>query len=868
MGRKRSDSPLSFPWEKLFSASEKDFEQAITYCSSDHMGSDIIKRAVTTVVSGYNSGSKVALCNKIKDKVNHIKQQILKTDNPNKTRAEVTEFYKSTFLKKFEGKVEGINNISIPPRPILPELSTEERKIYGSPPSSPRYRPSDVVEIEELELEPTLSDVTDESVLSANGIIYLSKVKPEEDGKIKKVSIKDFYEMLNSKYQGTPSAGYILDKNIVKKEMEKMIELLKKNKYKSPSTNEALDILEKASKVDRYGKGEVKNVIRLELPPIPSKAPIPSTVETTSIEIDDEIIIPKKVKKTTSPVETTTIEVDNEVKKQGISEEEIIKYIESKGWKGPSVKTKEKLCDYVLTKITKEDKKHEEEYNTLSEKLENYQTDTFALIEMLEERLKKLETMKKKRRVSFAEQNEIKIIENEASMIKEQIDEVKEEIENVKKQQEQIETEKEVKRQMCFKMKTWLDEDDFDKDEAVKDLKCADKGVCNVDIGECEPYSKKATKVGSARIKGSKQLVDKIFSKFTPKKQLVIEDDIEIPDIGGLSLEEEPKIEEEVLTEEQPKKQLVIEDEEMPDIGGLSLDEEPIVEKVEEEELIIPKRREMAEDISVEALRQNIENIARTTDINSLTSKSMRKDLSHIFGGIDFTSRKEEIREIFNEIIDTIREEVRSKTREILSEIPRANVSERDVVNKVFSNVAVLDIDFFRYIIEEEIKGVKSRCNTISLEDEVDDETRAKDLMCNEGEVCNLDMSMCVPESEAVEPVEELTIGGMLVKVSGSNNILEKLKQKIIKSGGSIAVEEPVVEKIIEEPVVENVVEEEKAEDVFESNIPGVRPTLEAIISGIKTITKSTPIVSEQTKIKIANRKCLERIAACAGINI
>ena len=141
MGRKKSDSPTSFPWEKLFSESDNEFDQAISYCSSDHIGSDTVKKAVTTVVSGYNSGSKVALCDKIKNKANHIRQQILKTDNPDTTRTDVIEFYKNTFLKKFEGKVEGINNIIVPVRPILPELSQDERKIYGSPPSSPRAKP-------------------------------------------------------------------------------------------------------------------------------------------------------------------------------------------------------------------------------------------------------------------------------------------------------------------------------------------------------------------------------------------------------------------------------------------------------------------------------------------------------------------------------------------------------------------------------------------------------------------------------------------------------------------------------------------------------------------------------------------------------
>ena len=124
-------------------------------------------------------------------------------------------------------------------------------------------------------------------------------------------------------------------------------------------------------------------------------------------------------------------------------------------------------------------------------------------------------------------------------------------------------------------------------------------------------------------------------------------------------------------------------------------------------------------------------------------------------------------------------------------------------------------------------------------------------------------MSMCVVEDDVKEPIEEMTIGGMLVRVVGSNAILNKLKEKIMKSGGEIP-EEPKAEAEPEEPKAE----EEQAVDVFKSNIPGVRPTLESIIQGIKSISKSTNIVSEQSKVKAANRKCLERIAKCAGINI
>ena len=118
---------------------------------------------------------------------------------------------------------------------------------------------------------------------------------------------------------------------------------------------------------------------------------------------------------------------------------------------------------------------------------------------------------------------------------------------------------------------------------------------------------------------------------------------------------------------------------------------------------------------------------------------------------------------------------------------------------------------------------------------------------------------MCVKEENVKEPVEEMTIGGMLIRVVGSNEILNKLKEKIMKSGGEISAE-PKAEAEVEA--------EEPAKDVFQSFIPGVRPNLESIIQGIKSISRSTNIVSEQTKIKAANRKCLERIAKCAGINI
>jgi len=251
MGRKKSDSPISFPWEKLFSESDNDFDQAISYCSSEHIGSDTVKKAVTTVVSGYNSGSKVALCDKIKNKANHIRQQILKTDNPEGIRSDVIDFYKNSFLKKFEGKFEGINNIVIPARPILPELSQDERKIYGSPPSSPRARPrvlDDGEDIPEIDIsfgsEPRRGDILEDEklpldkLLEAQAIVYAS-TKAEKDGSVKTINAKEFYSMLKDTYEGTEAEEFMMNKDNVKKAINNLASMLKDNKNKIKGVSDA-----------------------------------------------------------------------------------------------------------------------------------------------------------------------------------------------------------------------------------------------------------------------------------------------------------------------------------------------------------------------------------------------------------------------------------------------------------------------------------------------------------------------------------------------------------------------------------------------------------------------------------------------------
>ena len=767
MGRKKSDSPISFPWEKLFSESDNEFDQAITYCSSEHIGSDTVKKAVTTVVSGYNSGSKAALCNKIKDKANHIRQQISKSDNVESTRKSVIDFYKNTFLKKFEGKFEGINNINIPARPILPELSAEERKIYGSPPSSPRRRPvvldeeENIPEIDLGSLEEEPSAPSFDKILEAQAIIYAS-TKADKDGIVKAINAKEFYSMLTDTYQGTQAEEFMLNKDNVKRAIATLASMLKANKNKVKGVSDA-----------KKSVGSLS--LKKELRPVPPPAPVLPPSPKYEVPVS-----PKNV--------------EAEIRSGAITEEEITAYIKSKGWPVPSSKSKEKLCDYVLSKIAKEDKVQDKKYEELLGKVEELTTNLFTLIDMHEERIKKLEKIKKKRKVTFAEKDEIKIIEEEKELkrekkeIEEQITEVKDKLEDATKEKEKLDTEKETKKHLCFQMKKWLDEDDFYRVEAEKDLSCGSAGICNIDKSECEnsvSSTEYSATIGSASIKGDKGTVDKIKRKFEVKKKPLV-------------IEEEP-----------------------------------------------------AEPTS-EELKETIFNFLKEANIEETSTKYVLKYLEKKYK-MSLKSRKSEIKEYINNFVSE--EDKPVEEEPVVEEIP--DIEEEEIPD-ISSDIELSeDEEPLPLLLQEE---PLQKCNTIPLDADVDEETRAKDLKCGEGKVCNLEMSMCVVEDDLKEPAEEITIGGMLVKVVGSNAILNKLKEKIMKSGGEIPAE-PVVEPEEEQA-------EEPAEDAFKSIIPGVRPSLESIIQGIKSISKSTNIVSEQSKIKAANRKCLERIAKCAGINI
>ncbi len=936
MGRKKTDSPTLFPWDKIFSEDENEFNEAIEYCKSENNGSENLKRAVTTIGSGYNSGSKTVLCERIKQKAIQIRYQIDKEKNANKRdklRKDVIDYYTKTFLKKFEGKEEGIKNIAIPARPNLPILTEEEKRVFVSPPSSPRSSPPSsprnsppssprrvspiIEEEEEFELLPkNVPYVDDNSLLQARTIIYY-KNAPIVNGK-KSLSPKIFYEQLQSLYYGVvPDNSVLLSKESIKNAILQLPNIIKNSggKLKQETIDNAQAVINKSETMKEYQRQIVieEEVIREELPERPLE----------------------------------------EVYKSTVSENDIINYIKTKGWEEPKYKSKEALCDYVLKQIKGEDVRSEIEYKSIESRIDKLSDNLISLLDMHEQRINELEKAKKnigsgsKKKVKFGS-NQIKIIEEETEEIEKQIHDVKEQLQEAKENKEQLEEQQEEQKQLCFKMKQWLDQDDFDRVEVEKDLICNNEGdVCNINSGLCEPSVEGdyTSSLGIAKIKGSKDVVDKMYNKYTNKPAVIeIEEEEIIPvskvqKIPTETLREQIKLILSTSDLDEVSKKDILEQLNMffnvnlnkrkKEIYSLIEDEfneilesrkvaQPVVPVIEiEEEEIKPVSKVKKQKIPTETLREQVKLIlSSSSDLDSLTADDITYELSMFFK-VKLFKRKDEISRLLEEekekIISSRKEEEISMGEELPEEeismgeelpeeeIPEVtekqivektveflemagkSINEKEIRNKVQQHFNI-DIEPYKAIIKttiknfiRELKDKRKKCNTIPLEQDVDDITRAKDLMCDEGDACNLSKSRCDPIEESSYPVEELTIGGMLVKVTGKNKIVEALKQKIIKSGGAIPMveSEEIVEKEVskevskeEEKPLEEVIKESEAQDVFESKLPGTRINLEDLIRNIKSISKTDIITSAQNKIKSAERKCIERIAKCAGIKI
>ena len=151
--------------------------------------------------------------------------------------------------------------------------------------------------------------------------------------------------------------------------------------------------------------------------------------------------------------------------------------------------------------------------------------------------------------------------------------------------------------------------------------------------------------------------------------------------------------------------------------------------------------------------------------------------------------------------------------------------------------------------LRKEVAQVFKGCAMKSEYDSVED--ISKDLECDGDKVCNLDSKLCVDSEEFTE----VKIGDKVIKVSGKDELVEKIKDRIEGLIRPVVVEKPAV---AEEEIVEEA-------DLSGQVIPAKTTDLESVVRTLKNVLNDRPVTTAQNRIKKVSKIAMEKIAKCAG---
>ena len=144
---------------------------------------------------------------------------------------------------------------------------------------------------------------------------------------------------------------------------------------------------------------------------------------------------------------------------------------------------------------------------------------------------------------------------------------------------------------------------------------------------------------------------------------------------------------------------------------------------------------------------------------------------------------------------------------------------------------------------EEEERLRKERETPCAVKDKYDSlDEMIDDLECKDDMVCDVDNKQCVESKEYTE----VKINNKLIKVKGRDDLIEMIKDKI---EGFSKIEEP-------------------KEEIKEKLIPVERKSLDSIVNTLTNILIKKPTTTAQSKVRMADRAALDKIAKCAGVKI
>ena len=364
---KITDSPDKFPWEYFFSGKEEDYSKAIVLCTSKNTSSLVIKKAVTILNGGTQTGTKEENCDKILNRVKIINSQLslIKDQNErNSKRQAVINHYRTSLSKKFDESIE------ISPMPELPFLAA----------AAPPKRKSKEATIEDDSVKASIC-INIEDIYKAEAIVYYYNNFP-------KLSTTAFKEYMANKYPDS-----LPEKN--KKNLLGLYEKLEKKKISKALYTDALEYINKS----------VNNLCDTDdaLPSKPKSvsSPVKGSEKVKAFEDVEELPVKKSKKE-------SKIKVDN-----------IRKIIEKKGWVSIDTEDEADLCNYVVDNVNKETLTIGDKEKEIKEKITKIEKNVEEIVEELK--------IKPKKKVRFLDQ-QLEELQKEKTKVKEMKEEV---IENI-----------------------------------------------------------------------------------------------------------------------------------------------------------------------------------------------------------------------------------------------------------------------------------------------------------------------------------------------------------------------------------------------------------------------------------------------------
>lgn len=323
-------------------------------------------------------------------------------------------------------------------------------------------------------------ELTDNDILEAHAINYINMVKQKGE----KPSVTDFSIPLKVYQNVFDESSVLFNKEKIKEMLKEIISRVKVQGIPDDILRQALKIIERSF-----------ILVQNAQPSIPFEIP--------GAQAHFEI-----------PIQPVVQPVRSESR---YSEEDFLSFIDSRGWARPIGASRERLCDYILDQFKKEDRELMKTEDELRTKYDDLNRKMELLIERQEKAVNDLLILKTKQAKMDVKKYEEKKekLEEKTRETEDKIKKAKVVMKKIEDKQEEIKVQAEKKKEVCFMMKSWMDQDPLNEEVALQDLSCPNNNLCNVEKSECEEKSElPSIELHGRVIVGNQDTLDRIQNKF------------------------------------------------------------------------------------------------------------------------------------------------------------------------------------------------------------------------------------------------------------------------------------------------------------------------------------------------------------------